>query len=326
MTASFLVMDKAPGMTSHDVVALVRAVTGIKKVGHTGTLDPFATGVLVLALGKATRFIQFLDEQLKVYDATIQLGWSTTTGDPEGEELERGEVPSLENVEELLQGFVGKQMQTPPAYSAVKVAGKALYKYARAGEEVKAKPREIEIYGLRLLEKGESTLRVEIQCSRGTYARVLADDIAKALGTFGHLSALRRTRSGPFTLDGAVDMPGLGVIAAEMSDWNRAFSREGERVQWLPRDQVQEELLRRSTPLAEALNHLDVAPVGEGERRKVLKGDFVPPPPATVKEGGRYIAICDGEALSVAQRVGPIGKVLRAVGEAEPKKRGRRRR
>jgi tRNA pseudouridine55 synthase len=325
MNAAFLVVDKAPGMTSHDVVALVRAVTGIKKVGHTGTLDPFATGVLVLALGKATRFIQFLDERLKVYDATIQLGWSTTTGDPEGEELERSPVPTLENIEEVLEGFVGKQMQTPPAYSAVKVAGKALYKYARSGEKVEAKPREIEIYSVRLIEAKEETIRVEIRCSRGTYARVLAEDIAVKFGTHGHLVELRRLQSGPFEIDQAIDMPGLGVIAAGMSDWTKAFSREGERVKWLPREEVCKQLFVRSQTLAEALSHMPLAPVSSIERAKVLRGDVVPAPPSSVEEGGRYLAIMDQEVLSVAERVGSGGKVLRALGAPESKKRRHRR-
>ena len=137
---AFLVMDKEPGMTSHDVVAIVRAVTGIKTGGHTGTLDPFATGVLPLALGPATRFIQYLDESLKVYDATIRLGSATPTGDPEGEVVREGGAPDWGRVEKVLQGVVGVRMQTPPAYSAVKVDGKPLYRYARAGIEKKAKP------------------------------------------------------------------------------------------------------------------------------------------------------------------------------------------
>ena len=172
MKPGFLVMDKPPGWTSHDVVAIVRAVTGVKKVGHTGTLDPFASGVLPLALGKATRAIRFLDEQLKVYDATIQLGASTTTGDPEGEVLTEAPLPDFSNLDEVIESFIGPSMQTPPAYSAVKVKGKALYKYAREGKVVEAKARPIEIYGLTVLDRTEDTLRIEIRCSRGSYARV----------------------------------------------------------------------------------------------------------------------------------------------------------
>ena len=193
MKAGFLVIDKAPGMTSHDVVGVVRAITGIKKVGHTGTLDPFATGVLVLALGGATRFIQYLDESLKVYDATIQFGASTETGDPEGDVLETGPIPNLDGVEDVLRSLEGKQMQRPPAYSAVKFKGKPLYKYARAGEFVEVPERPIEIYSMTRLDQGEDWLRVEIRCSRGTYARVIANDVAKALGTVGHLRELRRS-------------------------------------------------------------------------------------------------------------------------------------
>jgi tRNA pseudouridine55 synthase len=320
MKTGFLVMDKAPGMTSHDVVAIIRAVTGIKKVGHTGTLDPFATGVLVLALGSATRFIQYLDEKLKVYDATIQLGASTETGDPEGAIVETGPIPALNNVSEVLQGLVGVQMQRPPAYSAVKFKGKALYKYARAGEKVEVPAREIEIYAMTLLDQGEDWIRVEIRCSRGTYARVIANDVAKALGTVGHLSQLRRSQSGSFTLDESVDMAGLAQIVASREDYQAVFSREGDRVQWNPRDDVREALFARMDSLLEAFPHLPSVQCTDKEAVRLRSAGEVPAPPVGLKDGERYLAVADKEVLALVQAVGRIGQAVRVVGE----KRARR--
>lgn len=164
MKACFMAVDKPPGITSHDVVAMLRAVTGVQKVGHTGTLDPFATGVLALAFGPATRLISFLDEDLKVYDATIALGVAMDTGDPTGQVIREAPVPPLDRatVEALLLSFRGTRMQAPPRYSAVKVRGKALYHYAREGVEVEAAPRPIRIDSIDLLELGEQSLRVRI--------------------------------------------------------------------------------------------------------------------------------------------------------------------
>lgn len=315
MKAGFLVMDKAPGMTSHDIVAIVRAVTGIKKVGHTGTLDPFATGVLVLALGGATRFIQYLDEKLKVYDATIQLGASTETGDPEGDVLETAPVPVLENVQSVLDSMVGVQMQRPPAYSAVKFKGKALYKYARAGEKVEVPAREIEIYAMTLLGQGEDWIRVEIRCSRGTYARVIANDVAKALGTVGHLSQLRRSQSGNFTLKESVDMPGLSQIVASREDYQEVFSRKGERVKWNPRDDVQNALFARTQSLLEAFPKLPSVECSERETTRIRTAGQVPPPPVGVKDGERYLAVSGKEVLALLQAKGRIGQPVRVVGE-----------
>ena len=314
MNAGFLVVDKAPGMTSHDVVGIVRAVTGLKKVGHTGTLDPFATGVLVLALGGATRFIQFLDENLKVYDATIQFGASTETGDPEGDVVERGPLPNWDALPDVITQMVGKQMQRPPAYSAVKYKGKPLYKYARAGEHVEVPAREIEIFGMDVLGKGEDWLRVEIRCSRGTYARVIANDVAKAMGTVGHLSALRRSQSGIFQIDTAVDMPGLSQIAAGREDYGVVFSKEGERVKWKPRDEVCEALFARVVELSDALNHLPSVQCSDSDAQRLLSGGAAPPPPPGLKPGERYLALRGTAALAVAESAGRLGKPLRVMG------------
>lgn len=307
----YLVVDKPAGLTSHDIVGIVRAVTGVKKVGHTGTLDPFATGVLPLALGKATRFIQYLDEGLKVYDATIDFSRSTDTGDIEGDTLAEGGPPVWSLVPEVLEQLTGPQMQTPPAYSAVKVDGKPLYKYARAGVEKKAKARPITVYGLEELGRTESTLTVRIRCSRGTYARVLAQDIARGLGTHGHLGALRRAASGPFVLEGALTFPELAEVVTGTPDWRRGFrgrkhAAPEELVPWRARPEVVKALSPRVIPLRKALEHL---PSVAGDP-KILQGGKGPPPPDGLDVGARY-AVHDGpRLLAVSESCGAWGKVL----------------
>jgi len=192
----FLVVDKPPGPTSHDIVAQARRATGITKIGHAGTLDPPATGALVLALGRATRLIR--------YDATVSFGVATTTGDATGEEVERRPMPiSAGEVEGVLAGFRGKIEQVPPMVSALKVGGKRLYEIARKGEEVERPPRPVHVYELQLksFEPGEHPqAELRVVCSKGTYIRTLADDIAVALGGRAHLTALRRIRVGEFSV------------------------------------------------------------------------------------------------------------------------------
>ncbi|MEE2750000.1 MAG: tRNA pseudouridine(55) synthase TruB [Myxococcota bacterium] len=321
MRPGFLVMDKPPGWTSHDVVAVVRAVTGVKKVGHTGTLDPFASGVLPLALGKATRAIRFLDEKLKVYDATISLGSSTTTGDPEGEVLREAPLPSFENLDEVIASFVGPRMQTPPAYSAVKVKGKPLYKYAREGKTVEAKARPIEIFGLEVLERQADSLRIDIRCSRGSYARVLADEIAEALGSAGHLSALRRLQSGPFEIQHCLSMSELADIVAGTEDWDAAFRRRGEdRMPWKPRDEVRARLEERLRSPFEVLSHLPSVKVPQAGVEAIRSQGMVPPPPSGLEAGGAYTAHDGARVLVVATSENGKGKaVIRFVGGPNPR-------
>ena len=240
---AFLVVDKPAGVTSHDVVSMVRSLIGAKRVGHTGTLDPFATGVLPLAVGPATRLISFLDESHKVYEATLCLGTATGTGDPEGAVCETADVPpwTASAVQAVMAGFVGARMQTPPPYSAVKVNGRPLYSYARAGESVTVEPRPIQIHQMELLDLQPATLRFRVACGRGTYVRVLGEEVAAALGTVGHLTQLRRLRSGPFHLPEAVTLPMLAGIAVGASgqceDWRPILrpARGAPRVTWRDR-------------------------------------------------------------------------------------------
>lgn len=209
-----VVINKEKGCTSHDVVYKVKKLFG-KKVGHTGTLDPNATGVLPILIGKGTELSQFLINHDKKYIATIQLGVKTDTGDVEGKVIEEKEV-DLEvlneaKVSEALKKLVGKQMQIPPMYSAIKVNGKKLYEYARSGKSVDIPAREIEIYDLRLLniDNNKQLITYEIYCSKGTYVRTVCEKIAEALGTVGYMKELQRTMVGDFKIEDAITVDEL---------------------------------------------------------------------------------------------------------------------
>lgn len=199
-----LVVDKPPGMTSHDVVDRVRRKLATRRVGHAGSLDPMATGVLVVAVGPATRFLQYLPLEPKEYEAEITFGVETDTQDAEGEVVGRSEPPpDLEQrIGEVLPQLLGPIEQLPPMYSAVKKAGKPLYAYARKGVEVERTPRTVYVDVFESI--GEQRFR--IVCSGGTYVRTLAHDLGQRLGCGAHLSALRRTRAGKFGLDRAIPL------------------------------------------------------------------------------------------------------------------------
>lgn len=313
MKPCFLVVDKPAGVTSHDVVATLRAVTGERKVGHTGTLDPFATGVLVLAFGAATRLIAHLDEREKVYDATIAFGTRMDTGDPTGEVLETAEVPELDEdtVDAALATFVGPRMQAPPAYSAVKHQGKPLYWYARRGEKVEVPARPIEVFGMERLALSPGRLRVRITCSRGTYARVLAEEIAEALGTVGHLEALARDASGPFRLEDALSMDDLARLvapeAAEAQGWEAVLLARGrgeERVAWAPRPAVREGLAPWIRAPIAALHHMPIVDVDEGWARRVVAGHAPPMQPAGLPTGTAFL-VAHGEDILALAETGP---------------------
>ena len=194
-----IIINKPKGYTSHDIVNKIRKVLNIKKVGHTGTLDPNATGVLPILIGNATKVSKYLIEHNKTYIATIKLGERTNTLDSEGEIIESIEVDNtcmeIENIKRVLKTFLGKQEQLPPMYSAVKINGKKLYDYAKSGEEVERKPRELEIYYIDLISinKQKQELEFEVNCSKGTYIRVLCEDICKKLQTIGYMKELVRT-------------------------------------------------------------------------------------------------------------------------------------
>jgi tRNA pseudouridine55 synthase len=203
--AGLVVVDKPGAMTSHDVVARVRRLAGTRKVGHAGTLDPMATGVLVLGLNRATRLLGRLTLADKRYDATIRLGVTTTTDDAEGEVVDSRPTDSLDEdaVRRALAAFVGEIDQVPSAVSAVKVDGRRAYARVRAGEEVELPARRITIHALDVRGVDLPSLSVSVHCSSGTYVRAIARDLGASLGVGGHLTALRRTAVGPFDLGSA---------------------------------------------------------------------------------------------------------------------------
>ena len=206
-----LLIDKGPGMTSHDVVAMARRCLNLKKIGHCGTLDPMATGLLILVLGRATKIQDLLMSENKEYVGTLTLGVTTSTQDKEGEELERCEVPrfTTEQVEQAFAEFQGDFYQTPPMVSAIKKDGVPLYKLARQGKEVKRDPRLVHIYHHQINAVNLPEIEFLVLCSKGFYVRTYAHDIGKKLGCGAHLSALRRTRSGKFEVDRAISWEAL---------------------------------------------------------------------------------------------------------------------
>ena len=209
-----LIVNKQKNCTSHDVVYKVKKITN-QKVGHTGTLDPMATGVLPLLIGKGTLCSKYLIEHDKIYKATIQLGKKTTTADQEGEVIEEQEIANNalepQYVTKRLKEFLGKQIQTPPMYSAIKVNGKKLYEYARKGQNIEVPKREIEIYEIELLniDKQNKKIEYKVHCSKGTYIRSLCEDIAEKLGTIGYMAELERLKVGKFILKNAVSIDDL---------------------------------------------------------------------------------------------------------------------
>lgn len=209
----FLNIYKPKGMTSHDVVAVLRKITKIRQIGHTGTLDPFAEGVLPICIGKATRLIEYLEDD-KEYLATVQFGKNTTTYDIEGEVSECFENKITQNDLELaLDSFRGEIVQLPPIYSAIKVNGKKLYEYARKGEDVEIKPRKVIISKLELkyFDYEKQTAELLITCSKGTYIRSIAFDLGQKLKCGGYLTKLIRTKAGAFTIDKSIKLDGINV-------------------------------------------------------------------------------------------------------------------
>jgi tRNA pseudouridine55 synthase len=223
VVSGVLVVDKPIGLTSHDVVQIIRRGTGIRRAGHTGTLDPRASGVLVVLIGPAVRLSEYVSASDKRYQATIRLGSSTDTYDAEG--IVTDSPTSIENVtedqfDEILQQFVGEIQQVPPPYSAVKVKGRKAYEMARKGEEVELPPRTINVFSLEILEWALPEVVIDVYCSSGTYVRSLANDLGTALGCGAHLIGLRRTKSGRFTLRDAVPLRRLQE-SFDAGDWYR---------------------------------------------------------------------------------------------------------
>lgn len=223
VVSGVLVVDKPIGLTSHDVVQIIRRGTGIRRAGHTGTLDPRASGVLVVLIGPAVRLSEYVSASDKRYQATIKLGSTSETFDGEGPIIESG-IPldevTEEHFDEVLQNFVGEIEQVPPPYSAVKVKGRKAYEMARQGEDVDLEPRKINVYSLEVLEWALPEVVIDVYCSSGTYVRSLANDLGNELGCGAHLIGLRRTQSGRFTLRDAVPLRRLQE-AFDSGEWYR---------------------------------------------------------------------------------------------------------
>ena len=209
-----IIINKPKNCTSHDLVQKVKRIVH-EKVGHTGTLDPMATGVLPLLIGKGTLCSKYLINHDKVYKVKLTLGIKTDTGDGEGSLLEKKEVPQemmkKQNIEQILETFLGKQKQVPPMYSAIKIKGKKLYEYARKGQKVEIQSRQIEIYKIKLLqiEEEQKQIEFEVACSKGTYIRSLCEDIAEKMGTVGYMSELKRIEVGNFRIIDAISIEEL---------------------------------------------------------------------------------------------------------------------
>ena len=213
-----LLLDKPVGLSSNDALIKAKRVMNAKKAGHTGTLDPFATGLLPLCFGEATKFSQDLLEANKTYEATVHLGIMTNTGDTEGEAIETREVEvTLEQIEAALARFRGPILQVPPMYSALKRDGKAYYEYAREGITLEREARPVTIHGLELIGYDAPMLKIRVTCSKGTYVRVLGEDIGAALGCGAHLNALRRIQVGALTAETMITLEDLQAHAEPLS-------------------------------------------------------------------------------------------------------------
>ena len=279
MVEGFLVVDKPAGISSHDVVNRVRRILGTKKVGHTGTLDPFATGVLPVAVGEGTKAIQFLDEGEKGYDAVLRLGIATDTLDITGMVLHEQDATAIEAAQlmEAMATLTGEISQVPPMYSAIKQGGQPLYKLARNGIEVERKSRQVTIHNFALLNYTPPLATVRVLCSRGTYVRSLADDLGKMLGCGACLTELRRTRSGSFLLDDAVTLEQLALDAES--------------------GQAQQHVVG----VTSALSHLEQVQLSESEYQKLKNGI---PPRARLLElaPGFFSLLFGGQLIAVAEQ------------------------
>ena len=284
-----LVVDKPPGVTSHDVVAVVRRTLGRPKVGHTGTLDPAATGVLPLLIGRATRLSQFLTLERKAYDAGVRLGWATTTYDAEGMALEAPDapLPEAELVDAALSRFRGPHLQTPPPVSAKKVGGRRAYALARSAQPVALPPVPVEVFELERLWVEGPLVRLRVECSAGFYVRALAHDLGAALGTDAHLASLRRTRSGPFGLEGALTLEQIAGADVDA-------------------------LRRRTVPMAALLPQLPELRLTDAGARRVGHGHAAGPADLMTGDGTRLATVQAGDRVRLVDQAGRLVAVAEA--------------
>ncbi|KAF0160280.1 MAG: tRNA pseudouridine55 synthase [Syntrophaceae bacterium] len=293
-----VVIDKPAGYTSHDVVSEIKKILGARKAGHTGTLDPLATGVLPVCINEATKLAQFLLAEKKTYLATMLLGIRTDTQDTEGKVTEKSDrVASEEDIREALRRVVGKIQQVPPAYSALKLKGKPLYKYARRGEFPEIPAREVEIFRLNVRDISLPYVTFDISCSKGTYIRTVCSDVGNALGCGACLSGLRRLQSGFFTEDMAISLD------------NKALAEK------------KEELLFKMLPMAKALPTFAAIEVSESLTDK-LRAGFQPDVEMVRQNVLPFLAAGDmlkfitpgGHLVAVAQMLIPASEMANQEG------------
>ena len=294
-----LAVDKPVGPTSHDVVAWARRALGTRAIGHAGTLDPAASGVLVLAVGEATKLVPYLTLDDKEYDATLRLGAETDTFDAEGRVVEEAPVPSLDlaTVRACATAFVGPSKQRPPAYSAIKKDGVPLHERARRGEMVEVAERDVEAFSIQVHRLEDVTLEVHLHVGKGYYVRSFARDFARSLGTVGHLTALRRTRSGAFSLSRALDGELLGRAA-----------RKDETA----REALPSQLAALATSVIDALPTLPRLELTEELVRDARHGKPVRHPGAiALPQGVTALLVARGEPIALARRDGDAVRVVR---------------
>jgi tRNA pseudouridine55 synthase len=312
-----VVVDKPVGISSYDVVRKLKQLLSGVKIGYLGTLDPLATGVLPVLLGEGTKLAPFLEAGHKAYEAALHLGVTTDTQDKEGQVLQsvdlRGYDLSPQKIEEVIERFRGRIMQLPPMYSALKQKGEPLYRLARRGEEAERALREVEIYELQVTRIDPPSLHLYIECSKGTYIRTVAHDIGGELGCGAHVAALRRTRSGPFSIEDALSLEAI-----------EALLKAGK-------------LKERIIPLAQAMGFLPVVEVGEADALQISNGQVITlagascrsgenarqggrqEVPQGAQQGGRKEGRKEGEVVRV---VAKKGGGLVAVGAIQPGEEG----
>lgn len=276
-----IIIDKPSGWTSHDVVAKIRNLTKIKKVGHTGTLDPFATGVLPLTLGRATRLTNYFLASDKTYHGVMRFGFATTTYDIDGEPLTEDTYPELDprRIEEIFARYQGMIHQIPPPYSAKKIQGKPLYSYARKGIQVNPSKKEVTINMLKLLGINQHEVEFELSCTSGTYARSLAHDIGGDYGCGAHLVRLRRTRSGEFPIEKAVPLR--------------------KEDQFHPRDFYISQIM----PMRDLLHEIPAIVISEGDKRKLIHGTDLNLITADWESDEFRLIDESGEIIALAKRI-----------------------
>ncbi len=295
---------KPRGLTSHDVVEIIRKILKIKQVGHTGTLDPFAEGVLPICVGKATRLIDYFDDD-KEYLATVKFGTSTDTYDTEGKITKTSDkIISASDIEKNLVNFRGEISQLPPMYSAVKVNGKKLYEYARVGETVQIEPRKVTIYKLELesFNEAEQTAKIRVKCSKGTYIRSIANDLGEELGCYAHLSALVRTRSGKFNVQNSKKLP-VKILPK---------TGEDKFIKYEIFENAKEEILSAIQSPLDALS-LPIVEVEENEHIKISHGNSIKKDIKNINSGDFLILFYNNNVDAVGQFDGTEIKVKKVL-------------